>query len=83
MFSCSIIREDDTIVYQDIFSSPFCLGRLAGHGGNVEDTNGDEADGMDETLCPVDVGESGHITDDEVFEEVSYPQSSALFSVNI
>ncbi|CAN0502487.1 unnamed protein product [Scytosiphon promiscuus] len=39
-----------------------------GHGGSVEDTNGDEVDGMDETLCPVDYPVAGEITDDEIFE---------------
>ena len=39
----------------------------------MKDTSGDEADGMDETLCPVDYEESGQIVDDDIFEEVGHP----------
>lgn len=38
----------------------------SGHGGSIKDTDGDEEDGMDETLCPVDYQENGVIVDDEV-----------------
>jgi len=38
----------------------------SGHGGSVKDTDGDEEDGMDETLCPVDYSSAGTIVDDEV-----------------
>jgi hypothetical protein len=38
----------------------------SGHGGSVKDKDGDEEDGMDETLCPVDYASSGVIVDDEV-----------------
>lgn len=38
----------------------------SGHGGSVKDTDGDEEDGMDETLCPVDYASAGMIVDDEV-----------------
>lgn len=38
----------------------------SGHGTNVPDTGGDEADGRDEALCPVDVFTNGVITDDEL-----------------
>eukprot|EP00980_Cylindrotheca_fusiformis_P011990 scaffold2836_cov99-Cylindrotheca_fusiformis.AAC.5 len=40
----------------------------SGHGGSVEDKDGDEEDGMDETLCPVDYASAGMIVDDEVHE---------------
>jgi uncharacterized caspase-like protein len=36
----------------------------SGHGSYVRDTNGDEADGRDEVLCPVDCDTKGYITDD-------------------
>lgn len=42
----------------------------SGHGGSVKDTSGDEADGMDETLVPVDYQQSGQITDDEILKEL-------------
>lgn len=50
----------------------FLLFFLAGHGGSVKDTSGDEADNKDETMVPVDYKESGQITDDEILKEVRY-----------
>ncbi len=38
----------------------------SGRGGSVKDLDGDEEDGMDETLCPVDYQKAGIILDDEV-----------------
>lgn len=38
----------------------------AGHGSHVPDVNGDEKDGLDEALCPVDYSVSGKILDDEI-----------------
>ncbi|KAI3815367.1 hypothetical protein L1987_15033 [Smallanthus sonchifolius] len=38
----------------------------AGHGSQMPDLNGDEKDGRDEALCPVDYSVSGRILDDEV-----------------
>lgn len=40
----------------------------SGHGTQVPDLNGDEADGWDECLCPIDMGRDGHnlIVDDEL-----------------
>jgi hypothetical protein len=40
----------------------------SGHGGSVKDTDGDEEDGMDETLIPVDYATAGQIVDDEIHE---------------
>jgi len=40
----------------------------SGHGGSVKDTDGDEEDGMDETLCPVDYAKAGVIVDDEIHD---------------
>nr|QBK91832.1 MAG: caspase [Pithovirus LCPAC304] len=38
----------------------------SGHGGSVVDVSGDEADGLDETLCPIDYAKKGMIIDDEI-----------------
>ncbi|KAK1414628.1 hypothetical protein QVD17_30377 [Tagetes erecta] len=38
----------------------------AGHGSHVPDVSGDEKDGFDEALCPVDYSVSGKILDDEI-----------------
>ena len=40
----------------------------SGHGGSVKDEDGDEEDGFDETLIPVDYQQAGHIVDDEVHD---------------
>jgi len=40
----------------------------SGHGSKLRDDNGDEDDGYDEVLCPIDYAESGFIRDDQLFE---------------
>jgi hypothetical protein len=42
----------------------------SGHGSQVRDANGDEADGLDEVLVPIDYQRAGLITDDEIFNIV-------------
>ena len=39
---------------------------LAGHGGQTKDLDGDEEDGYDEVIYPVDFRQVGHIVDDEM-----------------
>lgn len=36
----------------------------SGHGGQTKDLDGDEADGYDEVIYPVDFEYAGHIVDD-------------------
>ena len=38
----------------------------SGHGSQSTDYDGDEVDGSDETICPVDYKEAGEIVDDEM-----------------
>jgi len=38
----------------------------SGHGGQTKDLDGDEIDGLDEVIFPVDFQKSGHILDDEM-----------------
>lgn len=38
----------------------------SGHGSHTRDTSGDEPDGRDETIVPLDYATAGHITDDEL-----------------
>ena len=45
----------------------------SGHGTQVRDTNGDEADGKDEAICPLDYAKAGMITDDEMGELLVNP----------
>lgn len=53
---------------------PICaiLNRL-GHGGQTKDLDGDEADGYDEVIYPVDFRQFGHITDDEMHRIMVQP----------
>lgn len=37
-----------------------------GHGGQTQDHDGDEDDGYDEVIYPVDFRTAGHIVDDEM-----------------
>ncbi|CDS02903.1 hypothetical protein LRAMOSA00305 [Lichtheimia ramosa] len=50
---------------------------FSGHGGRVKDTNGDEDDGWDETIYPVDhqmyPGKNGQIVDDEMHDIMVRP----------
>ncbi|KAK9720066.1 hypothetical protein K7432_004391 [Basidiobolus ranarum] len=39
---------------------------FSGHGGSIEDEDGDEVDGFDETIYPVDHERAGVIVDDEI-----------------
>jgi len=45
----------------------------SGHGGRLPDDNGDEADGYDETIVPVDYQSAGQIRDDTIFKELCAP----------
>ncbi len=42
----------------------------SGHGGRVRDTSGDEDDGFDETLIPVDFQRAGQIVDDDLRDQL-------------
>lgn len=42
------------------------LSLVQGHGGQTKDTDGDEEDGYDEVIYPVDFRAAGHIVDDEM-----------------
>jgi hypothetical protein len=52
----------------------------SGHGGRLKDDDGDEEDGYDETLIPVDYQSAGQIRDDTVFSELvgRMPEGSTL-----
>jgi len=45
-----------------------CFCHYSGHGGKLRDENGDEDDGYDETLVPVDYVTAGQIRDDDLFQ---------------
>ena len=45
----------------------------SGHGGSVADASGDEDDGFDETICPVDYKKAGQIVDDDMHKILVKP----------
>lgn len=49
------------------------LNSRLGHGGQTKDLDGDEADGYDEVIYPVDFRQFGHITDDEMHRIMVQP----------
>eukprot|EP00759_Apiculatamorpha_spiralis_P002153 PhF_6_TR10801/c1_g1_i3/m.17386 len=55
----------------------------SGHGSQMKDNNGDEADGQDETLVPVDYSSNGMIRDDDIFRIIvgSLPEGVRLTAV--
>lgn len=55
---------------------------FSGHGGQKRDKSGDEEDGMDETILPLDFQKNGEIIDDEIHCIVSsLPQGVNLTAV--
>jgi hypothetical protein len=63
-----ILRELTTFV-DAVNADPACEYawiHYSGHGASTRDRSGDEADGMDETLVPIDFQRAGMITDDEI-----------------
>ncbi|KAJ3107955.1 Ca(2+)-dependent cysteine protease [Phlyctochytrium bullatum] len=55
----------------------------SGHGGSVKDNNGDEEDGNDETIYPLDHEKAGQIRDDEIHQYLCkpLPEGSQLTAV--
>jgi len=55
----------------------------SGHGGSVPDTNGDEADGFDETIIPLDYLTAGQIVDDNIHDTLvkNLPEGVRLTAV--
>ena len=49
-----------------------------GHGGSTQDLDGDEEDGTDEVIYPVDFKNAGHIVDDEIHRLVVKPLKSGV-----
>mmetsp|Transcript_5934 Transcript_5934/g.10274 ORF Transcript_5934/g.10274 Transcript_5934/m.10274 type:complete len:342 (-) Transcript_5934:249-1274(-) len=45
----------------------------SGHGGQMKDDDGDEEDGLDETIIPVDYKQAGQIRDDKILKNLVCP----------
>lgn len=67
------IREAFEWLVGDAEAGDSLFMHYSGHGGNQKDDKGDEEDGMDETLIPVDYQQRGMITDDELFKLLIAP----------
>lgn len=59
---------NDLVIQSEAGDSIFC--HYSGHGGKLRDDDGDEGDGYDETLVPVDFARSGQIRDDDLYESL-------------
>lgn len=72
-----------TLVQKALSGCEFLWFSYSGHGSYQNDTNGDEADGRDELLCPVDYDTNGFIVDDDIYNNLvsKLPQSTTLVSV--
>ncbi|XP_031492309.2 metacaspase-1-like [Nymphaea colorata] len=55
---------------QDCHAGDSLVFHFSGHGSQQPDYNGDEIDGYDETLCPLDFETAGTIVDDEINETI-------------
>lgn len=63
----NILREYRRLVNEsEAGDAVFC--HYSGHGGRLKDDNGDEDDGYDETLVPLNYQEAGQIRDDDLFK---------------
>lgn len=51
---------------------------FSGHGGRVVDVSGDEDDGFDETLIPLDFKTAGQIVDDDILEILVKPLKTGV-----
>ena len=54
-----------------------------GHGTKVRDESGDEEDGYDEALCPLDYNDSGLLVDDDLFAILIEPMQQGVHMVSL
>jgi len=55
----------------------------SGHGTKVRDESGDEDDGYDEALCPLDYNDSGLLVDDDLFAILIEPMQQGVHMVSL
>jgi hypothetical protein len=60
------IRRAMQWLVHDVQPNDSLFFHYSGHGGQTEDLDGDEDDGHDEVIYPVDFRQAGHIVDDEM-----------------
>ena len=54
-----------------------------GHGGKLQDDNGDEKDGYDETLVPLDYETAGQIRDDDLYKTLICGLKEGVFATMV
>ena len=64
---------------QDVRKGDVLFFHFSGHGGQVPDKTGHEADGWNETVIPVDHDRAGQITDDVLFGTLVYKLPGELY----
>lgn len=77
-YGVTFLQDEDATRQNILDAMKALVGRLnrgdvgivtySGHGTYVADVDGDEPDGRDEAICPVDVFSGNVITDDELFD---------------
>jgi len=68
----NILREFQWLV-SDAQKGDSLFFMFAGHGGQILDVDGDEEDGLDETILPCDYRTKGVIIDDEIHDKLVKP----------
>lgn len=69
------IKDGIRWLHRDSTSESTLFFHFAGHGSQETDRNGDEVDGLDETILPVDYERKGSINDDELYDALAVPLS--------
>lgn len=73
----NILRAMHWLV-KDARSNDSLFFHYSGHGGQTKDLDGDEEDGYDEVIYPVDFRQVGHITDDEMHRIMVTPLQAGV-----
>lgn len=75
--------RDHLITNAKLHPNAICVFHFSGHGSQTVDLNGDELDGLDETVCSTDArGDSFDLLDDEIaelFDELSQYTRNVVF----
>jgi len=66
---------------RSVAANKFLFLNFSGHGMQVHDEDGDEADGFDEAICPCDFEHAGAIIDDELSRWLEMLPPHRLFAV--
>ncbi|KAK3392864.1 metacaspase-1 [Podospora didyma] len=73
----NILRAMDWLV-KDAQPNDALFLHYSGHGGQTKDLDGDEEDGNDEVIYPVDFKTNGHIVDDDIHAHVVTPLKAGV-----